>query len=223
MARPRKARTLESLPAPAIYIPAGWTEKQVAPVEIAIEDFEIMRLTDGHGYNIEEAAEKVGVSRSTAGRMLERVRRAVALGIAKRAPLYLDASKDLVLALPETYPPLPFHSKYEPHSDYLAVACSSIELTAPVERIFGRASAFALISPSNAIVHIENPGSRVKRKAAQIAVKALKSHNVSRVVAGRFGPEAIQALAEAGIQPLVANGFKLGQSIDFFKHHTLDT
>jgi predicted DNA-binding protein (UPF0251 family) len=101
MARPRKARTLQSLPAPAIYIPAGWTQQQTAPVEIAIEDFEIMRLTDGHGYTIEEAAKKVGVSRSTAGRMLERARRVIALGIEKRAPMYLDASEDLVLAPPQ--------------------------------------------------------------------------------------------------------------------------
>ena len=52
MSRPRKARTLESLPAPVIYIPAGWTQHQSTPVEVAIEDFEIMRLTDGRGVDV---------------------------------------------------------------------------------------------------------------------------------------------------------------------------
>jgi predicted Fe-Mo cluster-binding NifX family protein len=156
--------------------------------------------------------------------MLERARRAIALGIEKRAPMYLDASEDLVLAPPEAYAPRPFHFKDKVHSECMAVACSGIELTAPVERIFGRAPAFALISPNNAIVQIENPGSRAKRKAAQIAVKALQTHNASRVVAGRFGPEAIQALAVAGIQPLVANGFNLEQSIDLLKKtHPVNT
>ncbi|MGE9291945.1 MAG: DUF134 domain-containing protein, partial [Puniceicoccales bacterium] len=62
MARPRKARTLDNLPSPAIYIPAGWTENQTPPFEVAIEDFEIMRLADGHNYSLEEAAQKIGVS-----------------------------------------------------------------------------------------------------------------------------------------------------------------
>jgi len=223
MARPRKARTLESLPAPAIYIPAGWTQQQTAPVEIAIEDFEIMRLTDGHGYTIEEAAKKVGVSRSTAGRMLERARRALALGIEKRAPVYLDASEDLVLAPPQVDSSLAFDTQDAPHSNRLAVACPSIDLDTPIERIFGRASAFAIVSPDSSLTLIKNPGANIKRFAARLAVKTLKSHGVSRVVAGRFGPEAIKALAEAGIQPLVANGFKLGQSIALFKHQTHDT
>lgn len=232
MPRPRKARTLESVPSPAIYIPAGWTKNEATPVEVAIEDFEIMRLTDGHNLNIEEAAQKVGVSRSTAGRMLERARRAIALGIENRSPLYLDASKELVLT-----PPSPGETKFNESelptdTGCLAIACISDKPDASIERIFGRAHSFAIIDCDGAIqAHVANKGLNQKRDAAYAAVKTLKAHGVSRVVAGRFGPEAIKALAQESIQPLVANGFTLNQAIELFNqnshatnsNHTQDT
>jgi predicted DNA-binding protein (UPF0251 family)/predicted Fe-Mo cluster-binding NifX family protein len=221
MPRPRKARTLESVPSPAIYLPAGGTKLDTAPVEVAIEDFEIMRLTDGHNLNIEEAAQKVGVSRSTAGRMLERVRRAIALGIENRSPLYLDASKELVLT-----PPSPGESKFSEselptHTGCLAIACMSDKPEASIERIFGRAHSFAIIDRDGTIqARVANKGLSQKRDAAYAAVKILKAHGVSRVVAGRFGPEAIKALAQASIQPLVANGFSLNQAIELFNQNS---
>jgi|GEM_PF-1214261 len=224
MARPRKARTLESLPAPVIYIPAGWTKHQAAPVEVAIEDFEIMRLTDGHNYNIAEAARKVGVSRSTAGRMLERARRAIALGIERRAPVYLDASEELILEPPESGEITLSELEAQPSTGYLAIACIDTKPATPVERIFGRAPAFVIVAEDGTIpAHLKNPGSGIKRKAAHAAVKLLQAHGVRRVVAGRFGPEAIEALASAKIQPLVANGFSLKQSIDLFNQQNHET
>jgi predicted DNA-binding protein (UPF0251 family)/predicted Fe-Mo cluster-binding NifX family protein len=217
MPRPRKARTLESLPAPVIYIPAGCTKHQAQPVEVAIEDFEIMRLTDGHNLNIEEAAQKVGVSRSTAGRMLERARRAIALGIERRAPVYLDASEDLVLT-----PPEPGDSSYgepspQPCAGCLAIACDNKKLSSSVERIFGRSPGFVIVSSEGTVLtYLQNPGANLKRDAAHTAVQLLKTHGVTRVVAGRFGPEAIKALATESMQALVANGFSLKQAIELF-------
>ena len=89
MPRPCKSRTLEGVPNPVLYIPSGWTRDQVDPANLAIEDFEVLRLVDGHLHTIEEAAAKVGVSRSTAGRMLERARRVLALGLERRAPIHI--------------------------------------------------------------------------------------------------------------------------------------
>ncbi|MFT5826103.1 MAG: putative DNA-binding protein (UPF0251 family), partial [Yoonia sp.] len=60
MARPCKSRTLEGIPNPVLYIPSSWTHEQIDPANLAIEDFEVLRLVDGHVHTIEEAAEKVG-------------------------------------------------------------------------------------------------------------------------------------------------------------------
>ena len=222
MARPRKKRTLESLPAPVIYIPAGWTKDQVSPVEVAIEDFEVMRLADGRGYSIEEAGAKVGVSRSTAGRMLERARRAIALAMERRAPIYLDASEALVLEPPSAQEMVVRAPSGRDYIGCLAIACLNADVEMPVERIFGRAPAFAIISADGQVQGlVDNPGAGVTRNAAKIVTELLEVHGVGRVVAGRFGPDAISVLAGSSIQPLVANGFSLRQAIEFFiqKNH----
>jgi predicted DNA-binding protein (UPF0251 family)/predicted Fe-Mo cluster-binding NifX family protein len=222
MARPRKARTLHSLPAPVIYIPAGWTEAQPSPVEVAIEDFEIMRLVDGHGYRIEEAAQALNVSRSTAGRMIERARRALALGIEQRAPIYLDASEDLVLEAEATVRLDNTTPTDATGAGLLAIACTEHTPDAAVERIFGRSPSFLLVSGEKGVPPwmVDNPGTALKRQAAPAAVEQLRAHGVTRVVAGRFGPDAVEALAKAGIQAFVANGFRVRQAIELFINHT---
>ena len=217
MARPRKSRKLQSLPAPVMYIPAGWTKNQPPSVEVAIEDFEIMRLVDGRGYQIAEAAEKTGVSRSTAGRMLERARRAIAQGIEKRAPLYLDASDDLVLEAPGNGKGRVQETGKQRSSSRLAIACMNKHQETPVERIFGRAPSFVILSANgNPYRCVENPGFGAKRNAARLAAELLETHGVVRVGAGRFGPEALEELALRGIQARVASGITLGEAIALY-------
>lgn len=218
MGRPRKARRIETVLEPVIYIPGGWTKGQPHPVEVAIEDFEIMRLVDGWGYTIVDAAEKVGVSRSTAGRMLERCRRAIAQGIEKRAPVYLDASKDLVLEASESGSACKVNLVPDSSQRLLAIACHG-EATedSPVARIFGRAPEFAIISEEAVLVRtLHNSGFGVSRNAAGKAVQLLASQNVGRIVAGRFGAEALRLLGEAKIQPMVASGLSIRQVIELF-------
>lgn len=222
MARPSKARKMEGLPAPVLYCPAGRSGEDAPAVEVAIEDFEIMRLVDGRGYHLQEAAEKVGVSRSTAGRMLERARRVIALGIEKRVALSIDAGEDLLL---EPYldaeEPLLNPEKKEKAS-CLAVACQRLDSEAPVEKIFGRAPAFVLIPEGGgAAFMVENPGFGVRRNAAGFAVALLKKHGVNQVVAGRFGPEALELLARYKIHAVVSGGLNLGQTLHYIKERSL--
>jgi predicted DNA-binding protein (UPF0251 family)/predicted Fe-Mo cluster-binding NifX family protein len=218
MARPQKARKFEALPSPVIYLPAGWSKGDSKAVEIAIEDFEIMRLVDGQGLHLEEAAEKVGVSRSTAGRMLERARRGIAMGIEKRVPLYLDAGEELVIETSQIKPKAFPKVKREEGQTLLAVACRDANPDSPVEQIFGRAPAFVLIGKEeNPPVRVDNPGFGVKHHAAGLAIKMLLEHGVTGVVAGRFGSEALQTLAHNKIQVLVSGSMNLGQTMDYLK------
>jgi predicted DNA-binding protein (UPF0251 family)/predicted Fe-Mo cluster-binding NifX family protein len=216
MARPCKSRTLEGAPSPVVYIPSGWTHAQTSPIEVAIEDFEVLRLVDGHAHSIEEAAGKVGVSRSTAGRMLERARRNLALGLERRSPIYIDALESSVLtpSLPEVVQPI---SK----GVVFAIAVRSNEMNGEVSRVFGRATGFAVVSASGDMRYVENPGSGIKREAATLAVDLLKANGVGRIVAGRFGPEALEKLGEAGIEPLIAVGTKVSQAIELFRSENI--
>jgi len=211
MARPCKSRKLEGGFSPILYIPSGWTQTQQAPTELAIEDFEILRLVDGHAHSLEEAAAKVGVSRSTAGRMVTRARRILALTIEQHAPLYIDGSDaGSILTTGAQAPP-----KGSTNGD-LAFAVEEAESHAPLSRVFGRAPYFAIVSRNGGITYLENPGRGAKRGAATLAVDQLKAEGVCRVAAGRFGPDALERLGAASIQPLCVAGLDLGQAIELF-------
>jgi predicted DNA-binding protein (UPF0251 family)/predicted Fe-Mo cluster-binding NifX family protein len=190
-------------------MPSGWTREQHAPAEVAIEDFEVLRLVDAHAYTIEEAAGKLSVSRSTAGRMLERARRAIALAMERRLPLYIDAAKSSALSSPEVGAAIASRRGGD-----LAIAVESSHPESAVARIFGRAPFFALPGGQGAIRYMENPGANVKRKAASLAVNQLAALGVGRVLAGRFGSEALESLGAASIEPLLVTGMKLRQAVE---------
>lgn len=187
---------------------------ETSPFEVAIEDFEIVRFVDGHGLHLEEAAAEVGVSRSTAGRMLERARRAIALGIEARAPLYIDASEHL-----ELDPPVRERSSVNEVGlpGLFAVAATQGDAGGLVSRLFGRAPFFLLVEPDGAIREcIENPGMKSSRSAARKAVDLLLARGVGRVVAGRYGPEALAYLAEAKIETFLATGLTVPFAIELY-------
>ena len=214
MARPRKSRSFETAPEPVLYIPSGWTRNRIEASEIAIEDFEVVRIVDGHGHTIEEAAAKVGVSRSTAGRMLQRARRGLAQAIERQAPILVDAGEDLVVAAR----PDSAGTRARASGNLVAVACSSAKPEAPVERLFGRAPAFALRrGGADTIVLLPNPGARSGRNAAVRAVNLLSQEGVERVIAGRFGRDALTHLGSAGIRAHVAAGLTVEQAFFDFK------
>jgi predicted DNA-binding protein (UPF0251 family)/predicted Fe-Mo cluster-binding NifX family protein len=209
MARPCKSRKLESGFSPVLYIPSGWTQTRQAPAELAIEDFEILRLVDGHAHSLEEAAAKVGVSRSTAGRMVARARRILARALEQHAPLYIDASDSgTILTTGAKRPP------EGSGSGNLAFAVEEAGPHAPLSRVFGRAPYFAIVSRDDHITYLQNPGRRAKRQAASLAVEQLKAEGVCRVAAGRFGPDALERLGTASIQPLCVAGLDLEQAIE---------
>ena len=81
MPRPRKRRRLSRLPQPAIYKPAGVPLDGLRQVLLLAEELEALRLADVEGLSQSQAAEQMGISRSTFQRMLERARRQVAYAL----------------------------------------------------------------------------------------------------------------------------------------------
>jgi len=88
MVRPRKRRRLARRPKAMIYKPAG--------VPLAGE-LEALRLADLEGLQQAEAATRMGVSRSTFQRTLERARRQVTLALTEGQALALTEGQDLAL------------------------------------------------------------------------------------------------------------------------------
>ena len=78
MPRPYKCRYVSGFPGPAGFKPAGVPGRNIKIVELGLDELEAIRLADLEGLYQEQAAEKMGVSRATFGRVLDQAHQKVA-------------------------------------------------------------------------------------------------------------------------------------------------
>ena len=78
MPRPKRCRRIASLPNFAFFKPAGVPGRTLQTVELTVDEYEALRLTDYEGLHQEQAAERMGVSRQTLGRIAASARKKVA-------------------------------------------------------------------------------------------------------------------------------------------------
>ena len=88
--RPRKRRLLDRAPRAAIYKPAGVPLHGLRRVSLLQEELEALRLADLEGLTQQEAAERMGVSRSTFQRIVTLARRQVALALTEGSALQIE-------------------------------------------------------------------------------------------------------------------------------------
>jgi predicted DNA-binding protein (UPF0251 family) len=88
--RPRKRRWLARLPRTATYKPAGVPLNDLTRVLLLAEELEALRLADLEGLTQAEAAEQMGVSRSTFQRILARARQQVSLALVEGKALQIE-------------------------------------------------------------------------------------------------------------------------------------
>ena len=98
MVRPRKRRTISRPPRPAIYKPAGVPLEGLRQVMLLPEELEALRLSHLEELAQVQAAQRMGVSRSTFQRILQHAHRQVALALVEGQALCLESS------LIETHP-----------------------------------------------------------------------------------------------------------------------
>ena len=77
MPRPPIERAVGGVPRVALFKPAGIPARELEQLRLAVDELEAMRLVDLEGLSHETAAEAMGVSRQTVGRVLERARATV--------------------------------------------------------------------------------------------------------------------------------------------------
>ena len=78
MPRPPIERAVGGVPRVTLFKPAGVPGRDLEQLQLAVDELEAIRLVDLDGLSHEQAAEAMGVSRQTVGRVLERGRRKVA-------------------------------------------------------------------------------------------------------------------------------------------------
>jgi len=78
MARPHKCRWIAARPVSQRFKPAGVPGRGLLQITLRLDELEALRLADLEGLYHDQAAERMGVSRPTFGRLLDGARRKVA-------------------------------------------------------------------------------------------------------------------------------------------------
>ncbi len=94
MARPKCCRRIDCEPDFRIFKPIGVPVSSLEEVVLSMDEFEAIRLADLERLYHEQAAEKMGISRQTFGRILEsargKVAKVLAMGLALRIGKEVD-------------------------------------------------------------------------------------------------------------------------------------
>jgi len=81
MVRPRKDRIVAYKPEVSYFKPRGIPMVELEEVRLTVDEREAIRLADLIGLSHEEAGRKMGVSRATFGRIIQRARRILAVAL----------------------------------------------------------------------------------------------------------------------------------------------
>ena len=92
MPRPRKRRTVAIPARTTVYKPAGVPLDGLCRVSLLPEELEALRLMDLEDLTQEDAAQRMGVSRSTFQRIVAQARRQVALALSEGAALIIEGA-----------------------------------------------------------------------------------------------------------------------------------
>ena len=78
MPRPQKKRSIRTPPLFSAFKPAGVRRHGATSLQLALDEFEAIRLADHQGLDHAESAALMGISRSTFSRLVEKARHTVA-------------------------------------------------------------------------------------------------------------------------------------------------
>jgi predicted DNA-binding protein (UPF0251 family) len=90
MPRPKQCRRVCLSPDCTYFKPAGVPTSTLEEVVVAVDELEAMRLVDVEGLYYEQAAEQMGVSRRTFGRIIDSARKKVAQALIQGMALRIE-------------------------------------------------------------------------------------------------------------------------------------
>lgn len=90
MARPKRCRRISSTPGSSYFKPRGIPLSALDEVALSFDEYEAIRLADLESQYQEQAAEQMGVSRQTFGRIIESAHLKVAEALVKGKALKIE-------------------------------------------------------------------------------------------------------------------------------------
>ena len=130
MPRPKQCRRVCLSPDCTYFKPAGVPTSTLEEVVVAVDELEAMRLVDLDGLYYEQAAEQMGVSRRTFGRIIDSARRKVAQALIQGMALRIEGG--VIEMARQRHPDLAF---YQGDMIELAAAVWNLDIPATISRL----------------------------------------------------------------------------------------
>jgi uncharacterized protein len=103
VARPQKERLVTCDPAISYFKPRGVPMREMEEVRLTIDQMEALRLADLEGLSQQEAGQKMGVSRATFGRIIQRARHVVAEALIHGKAIMLEGGNYQIKNAPRRF------------------------------------------------------------------------------------------------------------------------
>ena len=220
MPRPRKLRMIQGSAQIRYYKPQGIPLSDLVETALPLDGLEALRLADAEGLEQVDAAQRMGISRSTFSRLLAEARSAVATALSQGWALRIGGgpvessaetlgqgqctrrrARCRLDTRPATMTAADSGQDNGAAVNWIAVSATGTTPDADVDPRFGRAEWFVLFDPNTRrFSQISNHDAQAQAQGAGLAaVERLSKARVVKVVTGSIGPKAARALSAAGI------------------------
>lgn len=214
MPRPSSCRLVSGAPAAVLFKPAGVPTRLLTEVVMTLDEFEAIRLADQEGLYQEEAARRMGISRTTFGRILDSAHRKVAEVLAGGHCLRLEGGH--VHPAGEE----PSRSLVPRQKESLVKICVPVTadrgLESPVSGHFGSAPLFMLVDVETRVATALTNTRAVHERGACRPLDALAGHDIDAIVVGGIGAGALMKLQGAGIRVFRAKAATVAGCLESF-------
>lgn len=190
--------------------------RELQEIYLPHEGHEALRLTDIEGLNQSEAAEQMGVSRQTYGRILAAARRAVSRAIVEGKALSVEGGDYRIGHQTQSVRPAREQIEGMEEMNLIAITAQGDTLDSPVDPRFGRAAGFMICDlAAHTQRYVSNAETAALAGGAGVqAVQTIANEGVQVLLTGSVGPKAMRALEAAGIQVVQArDGVSVGEAI----------
>ncbi|HUI08194.1 MAG TPA: DUF134 domain-containing protein [Verrucomicrobiae bacterium] len=192
MPRAHCPRRIRQLPSATYFKPAGIPLRTLEEIALALDELEALRLADLTALHHETAAEQMGVSRATFGRIVERARRKVADALINGKALRLEGGPVL---LPATLPCVLQKTQHSGESKSMKIAAVTDD-EKTISPHFGRACGFVILTVENGKV-IDRETRRRQNGCDGQGHEQAHDHGVEQ--AGHHCGELVELIADCAV------------------------
>ncbi|WP_243361767.1 DUF134 domain-containing protein [Fundidesulfovibrio terrae] len=215
MPRPRLCRKVSATPKSTYFKPRGVPLGDLGETRLSVEGLEALKLSDLESLTTSEAAQRMGVSRHTFGRILAEARRAVADALVNAQALRIEGGEYAVAE--QSRAP---ERQRTVSMNIVAVSAEGPMLTDTVDSRFGRAAGFVVVDLDTTDTrYIDNGQSQAMAHGAGIqTAERIADAGAGVLLTGIVGPKAFRALEAAGIKVgLNLEGLTVGEAVERYK------